>query len=285
MSRTIAALAAVPLVLALGACASTPALAGSDADEPYLTIEEFMNTYDPVPATADQRAEIERDTARCMRDAGFDEVGSLFDPSLSDDDLSASAWAEKNGYGIAIALDSPAEPDPAEQASPSGTDADAYADALWGDEDAPGCFAEARAALLGPSFAGDPRFDAIGAALSDHLGSVERSPELADARAAWASCMADAGWDDLLTFDDARQIAEAAAGWLTGGDRPAFDSPEVQEFLAFERELAITDVDCREQPSVAALIEKGTAERDAAFYAAHREDLEALLQAAIDATQ
>lgn len=283
MSRTIAALAAVPLVLALGACASSPALTGSGAEEPYLSLEEFMNTYDPMPDSAEQQAELQREIEGCMREAGFDDIETLIDPSLSDFVLSDREWAQQYGYGITLALQETEGSASPEQDSPS--DRVAYDEALWGNESSPGCFAEAREGILGPSFVGDARFEAIGAALSDHLGSAERSPELADARAAWAACMADAGWDDLLTFDDARQIAEATAGWLNSGDRPAFDSPEVQDFLAFERDLATTDVDCRELPSVVTLIEKGTAERDAAFYAAHRDDLEALLQAAIDATQ
>ncbi len=116
--------------------------------------------------------------------------------------------------------------------------------------------------------------------ISDYLEALARGddPRLAEVDAAWASCMADAGYDEASPYAAEWRVIEETISMRDAA--PEGLPPDVvAERTTEERRLALADLDCRDATG-------WTTRRRAVEHAlqqeyvdAHRADLDALMAA------
>lgn len=274
--------------------------------------------------------------AACMTEQGFEyaptdwrargeaQPGAERDGAADAED--PEAFAAEHGYGIfaadavaaAMAAPGPAADDPnAERlAAMSPTEEQAWYLALWGpgqgeDYDAGrepydwtkyGC--GGRAAHETGSDEIEVFDDSPWQGLRDQIAALEATvlthSDLADAQAAWAACMEEAGYPGYVTVDDpvaeltrrAEEIwTEAGAGASVGvsTEDDATDPASLQiqedvtarsaEMFRVETELAAADYRCRAESGFAERASQVWLDVQEEFYEAHRADLDAWLAA------
>lgn len=129
-----------------------------------------------------------------------------------------------------------------------------------------------------------PLFDAM----NELWENTQSDPRMADLDAAWSSCMDAAGHPGFATQPDAQNsiydkqneiyssVPTDADGNQTGEpDQAAFDALEEEEI-----ELALADLDCREETDYRAKAQDVQFELEEQFIADHKSELEALKAAA-----
>ncbi|WP_156760345.1 hypothetical protein [Microbacterium karelineae] len=118
---------------------------------------------------------------------------------------------------------------------------------------------------------------------------MENDPEFAEIDAAWSSCMADAGHAGFTTRDEAQTSIydEIDAFWNdfdyegAGEDASPEDDPAYQEIGEREIELALADLDCREESDYDETRLKVQFDLEEQFIADHEAELEAFRDAAV----
>jgi len=235
-----------------------------------------------------RRVALQDSIATCMRERGFDYIPNLAigdqtapltnDPWLRDD----PSWVAQWGYGIfkptrepgssyIVPFESPddfTEDDPnfAIYSALSEGEQLAYMEALWGwyqDErwenlsldGSRGCIGQARAMQESTSPSSifsfeNPEFAPLFGAWFDML--MESNINAIDADVEWSHCMADAGFPDLKTPNDAQSLiwAEIPMRWYrqpSGNFDLSLidDESEAAAIRAHEIEVAQADLDCR----------------------------------------
>ncbi|RMI06735.1 hypothetical protein [Cellulomonas triticagri] len=245
-----------------------------------------------------QNRRVEELVAACMQDEGFEYTPAENSGTIvsSSDDLDVEygtvAFAEEYGYGISTDpwgyADMPSDDanewvDPNQEyvESLSETAATAYQEALWGpsveyvegeepqeyDWTTAGCYGSAQHEVYE---GGDTSEEYAG--LEDELNrfyeSVQSDPRTVELEDAWASCMADAGFDGLTSMQEATEPLYEEWNGMQGWDDPEYvaaqeswdweaepegpPAPEVDEaalaaFTAKEIEQATADFGCQEQ--------------------------------------
>lgn len=256
-----------------------------------LSLEEQQRQLN---AEALQREEI---IQQCMHDAGFEYVPNPFLRDLAAEaasvgDPDGPDWVSQNGYGLIITegtgeqwdIDSAlADPNRAIRESLSEKELEEYLNKLetcsqstWQQT------GETRNQLL-DEFA--PLFEAI----DDMRTNLWLNPTAADQD--WAACMAEHGNFDFKNQEDAQQSIMAArntlwpqvaSNWnfIEQGPISATTSPEFATLLDQEIELALVDLDCREQTNFRARQRAHQIQVETQFVTDHQAALEALRLAA-----
>jgi hypothetical protein len=282
----------------------------------YLGVAYQVSADDALQAFDDQQRAAQDFIAQCMRDQGFDYTpiptvtaftGGDFRPDDRD-------WVAQWGYGgidhpkraeqLAAAAQGPSDPNNDYVASLSPAELQEYNRALFGTATQPGtttvssdgstvatgddmtyrwedagCYGAAEhdadqknpERRLATSDDFKPLFDAI-----DRFNAAP-IPGMADADAAWSSCMVGAGYPGLAVQSDARSNFYAATlNALSSG--PDANSPDSAAFRAaadVEVALAPADLDCRESTDYQAKQQAAQLAAEAAFVQDHLSDLKA----------
>jgi hypothetical protein len=245
-------------------------------------------------------AQIEDLMAQCMKDQGFDyipDIGHVIGqgfPAPRPDDRD---WVTLYGYGL---INQPPQPAPSPYTDPNAaylrslSDAEyqAFSYAAYGDPNAE----EGTSERTG---CGGQAWDAVHAAQEAVTGAEEFQP-LFDAitefqqtpypgqtelDAAWAGCMADAGYPNLTQPAEASEWFNATylqPLWQTfdannqkGQTRP----PEYDSFADQEVTMALADLDCREAVNYRATFHDLQWAAETQFVADHQSELDALMAA------
>lgn len=297
------ALCALVLALACVGCSGGGSSAPSASPTPVPTgpgpLEQYLGHGDFEGRSAGEvAAEVaahENAVAACMADLGFEYVPATLDPSTfrQDDDgplRGTREFAERYGYGIGdgpevepgqftFELDGSKNHAYRETLSPAAQER--WDEALYGAmtvegdqtvSDGSGC-ADLPRLRTGDDVA---YLQGVAQEARDFLESLETAadPRLAEIDTAWASCMADEGYDDGSPTAAMMRLAEEVAALPP-------DTPDSvrDEHAAVERRVAVADVECQEETGWAERRRALEHELQQEYVDAHRADLDALAQA------
>lgn len=142
-----------------------------------------------------------------------------------------------------------------------------------------GCQGEAQQALMDNPLPYDfPEHQDVLIALDELYGEVLSDERIIEAEEAWSQCMADEGFADLMTSEDAEDLVYDAydAAWDDVPD-DADDLSEEQLAAVQELEIAIatTDFECRESSGLTELTREIQFAAEAEFVEEHRDALTA----------
>ncbi len=276
----------------------------------------------------EQNRRVEELVASCMQEQGFDYIpndqngGQV---SVGDDldvEWGTSEFAEKYGYGISTDPWGSSYQEPTEWVDPnqeyiesmSESEQLAYQEALWGptqeyvegeepqeyDWTTSGCYGAAQHEVYeGGSVTDD--FSALQDELNAFYETVQADPRIAELNAAWASCMADAGYDGLTNVNDSTQPLYDEWNTLQGWEDPEYqalmetwdweakpdgppapepDADAVAAFTKKEIAQAVADFGCQEKVEYTKTQMDIDHDLQQEFVDAHRADLEAWASAA-----
>ena len=290
-----------------------------------------------------QQVKVEEIVAACMREQGFEytpvDYSSMTSYS-SDADLDvefgSKEFAEKYGYGITTNPWGNSEPAPEEdgeqfvdpnqayQEAMSPTEQQAFQTALYGDmsemeapveeeEPAPydwttaGCQGRAQHEVYEVGGLGAEEMSALDEQMTAMYESITADPRIAELNAEWASCMADAGYDGLVTVAGAQEQfyekvnalqeefygMDPETGEMTG-EPPTAEQMEATEkdmqaamsaLTPEEIKMAVADFDCREGIDFDAIQQKVNVEYQQDFVDEHKAELDAWVAKAAEAGQ
>lgn len=258
----------------------------------------------------EQQTQVEELVAVCMSDEGFEYIPvdqtQYYSGSVSTGeewDPESREWVEQYGYG---AIDFPGrddQPDPEDiptdpnaeyVESLSESEMTAYYETLYGpgpdeeeigedgsyeyDWQEAGCYGAAQHEVQGDdpysSEQHKPVMDAINAFYTD----VQNDPALADLNRAWSSCMTEAGFPGFATQPEAQNSIydEINAFYESRPDGAEMDDPEYLAIGEKEIELALADLDCREETDYRQASLKIQFELEEKFIQDHQAELDAL---------
>ncbi|AXH34265.1 hypothetical protein DVJ78_01445 [Humibacter sp. BT305] len=302
-----AAVGAFAAAFLLAGCASQPG-----ADVSAHPLQDYLDRIQVMPSEDEQRetnAEIEEVTARCMTELGFEyqpsaDSGGFIVADAGQLDPTSPEFMRTYGYGVSTnPWGDPGEyEDPNQEYRDSLSDSqlDAYQDALYGDPvdvdgsdtggtwdwTKSGCSGRAFHEVLGDdSGFDDPEVTAVAQAQSTIQTEAAESPAVKETLATWADCMGSAGYD-VKTKDEPRAAIqrEMDALWaeLPDGstEDPASIAPDptkLSDLQAKEVATATADADCSEQSGYDTALAEEVQQREAAYVAEHRDELEALV--------
>ena len=263
---------------------------------------------------AEQQAQTEELVAQCMQDEGFEyspdtQSGGFTSGGDIEYEPEDRDWVAQWGYGaVNSPFNDPAQPTE-EYVDPNGdylatlseSEQAAFNEALYGpgpDEDeisedgsfdydwqTAGCQGAAQHQVSGddPSQSEEfkPLFDAINALYED----TQSSPEMSDLDAEWAACMDAAGktgfttqadaqnsvYDDMNALYEEMPVSEDGSGELDPAATDALAEEEV--------ELALVDLDCREETDYRDRSAEVTRVAEEQFISDHQAELDALVAA------
>ena len=241
--------------------------------------------YDQDKAAAQQQ-QVEEATAECMSQQGFKYIpvhhsSSAAAVAADDAAVQTREWAVQNGYGLSTqhqdpVTDSPVDPNKATIDAMSPAEKRAYLTALFGSQKmgggaapassggttsaaAQGCIGVANDKVYGKQqqLLHGEEMVALQADLDKLDSDVQADPRTTQLNSAWASCMADAGFDKYAKPEDAandfvnrlsgfrqsqqQALANVAPGSTAAPVMPTPD-PAIQDA---ERRTATADWDCK----------------------------------------
>jgi hypothetical protein len=278
--RTLSPALAIAVVVSLavaGCSASNSAEKLDPADSPlneYLSVvygDQDQDEWDK------QQMEVEELVAVCMADEGFeyipvDQSQGVVISTEDPEDTNTEEWVATHGYGMSQTPEEIEEmnegteefvdPNQPYLETLSESEATAYYEVLYGvqpteDElnedgsydynwETAGCQGAAQHEVQGESPAEQEEhkalFDDINALYTD----MQTSPEMKKLDAEWASCMADAGYTDYKTKQEAIQDVIDKSNAMWEGDNAETGPTEEQqaEQREYEIEIALADFKC-----------------------------------------
>lgn len=238
--------------------------------------------------------------------------GTVAVPGDGEPEWGTEEFAQKSGYGITTwqSTEATAEPVPEGDAdewqdpnheyvdSLSETARAEYYEALHGPQPSfadmesgeweydpadAGCYGKASEEVFNAGGEGlenifeDPKFEALLEDINALYDQAQADPRLAELRADWTACMAEAGYPGLAGTDDAQDgiMTEHEALWQNGEP----DASALEELQEKERAIAVADFRCAKSSDVDALTLKVQHELEQDFIDAHRAELDELLAA------
>lgn len=311
-----AAPAVVGLVFVLAGCTGGDSPTADDQTSPLG--EYFSAFYGGDLSEEEQQAKFETENkqreelvAQCMQELGFEYIPA---PSGNVSFSSGEEWKPEDrefvaqwGYGAVKypGGDQPPEAEPTNTdpnsdyvMSLSETEQSAYYEALYGpgpseeeiSEDGSyqynwetaGCNGKASHEISGDDPLQSDEFADVMDAISKFYESSATLPAIAEIDRAWASCMDGAGYPGFTAqadaqnsiFDELNAFYEQSTG-ETGPDQSALDAVHEKEV-----ELALADLDCRNETDYRAKYQKAQFEAEEKFIADHKAELDAMKAAA-----
>ncbi|MPQ99845.1 hypothetical protein GB931_18365 [Modestobacter sp. I12A-02628] len=265
----------------------------------------------------EQQREQEEIVAQCMQDEGFEytpaDNGSFSTSDGSEYRPEDRDWVEQYGYG---AINSPfnEQPPPEEEyvdpnadyvMSLSESEQQAFNEALYGppvpedqmsedgsyeyDWEASGCTGRAQHEVTGEDPSQSEEFRPLFDAINELYETAASSPDMTALDAEWAACMDAAGQPGFSVQADAQNsiyeeqsaLYEDAGSGELGEAPPPQPGDAVFDALAEkEVELALVDLDCREETDYRDRAADVMFEIEEQFVADHQAELDALVAAA-----
>lgn len=295
------------------------------------SLDEDEQSQEEAQAQSDaQNREVEELVATCMQEQGFDYTPNTANsttvgtsPEL-DVEWGTREFAEKYGYGISTdpygTADDPVD-DGSEYVDPnqeyvesmSESEATAYNEALWGpsveyvegeeteyDWTQGGCYGAAQHEIFEGGAVAD-EFSALSDEVNALWETIEADPRMAELKAKWASCMADAGFDGMTDMNTAQEPLydewNALQGWEDpeyqaqmetwdweaepeGPPAPEPDPAALAAFTDKEIAMATADFTCQEEIDYVKAATAVNHEVQQEFVDTHRDELEAWAEAA-----
>ncbi|GAB2452896.1 hypothetical protein [Xylanimonas ulmi] len=294
-------------VALLGACTSDK---GGKDDQAESPLEAFFSDVYGGWDEAEQNAKqlkVEEAVARCMTAEGFEytpvdysTTGSI---EAAEIDFTSREYTEQHGYGIlnqddasfeAPEEDNLVDPNGEYIASLSESEQTAYFEALYGgsefevDEEPTladqGCYGAAQLEVHGAEQEEVFESEEI-QAFSDDMdvlqSTIENDPRVSDVNAAWASCMADAGFGGYATPQDAMDdFFERSNALWENVDPESTEAPTPSEAdKKAERDTALADFDCKEKVKYEATERTVRFEHEKEYVDTHQAELAAVKDA------
>lgn len=299
------------LAAPLAACSDAPDAPAVGPADAYVNLVLDVS----IEEAAQQEMRHEELLAACMAEAGFEYVPSLvnmagfIDEAAMDPPRGSREFAEQYGYGLVSlppGVRAPYVENPNDEIVAAMSEAAVAAyfrarDGAWGeglDADAldpgegwkpEGCDVWARGQMAAVAADQDATYLALKAEV-DRIDSdvVPTQPDVVAADAAWSECMADAGFpgyarqpeaeDRERERSEAPDVANGAIGpdGLTDGQRQG---------LPRERAVATADWDCVDDVGYADVVARVRAEAQQEYVDAHRDELDAWVEAYGDGTR
>lgn len=274
-----------------------------------------------------QQVEVENLVAKCMAAEGFEytpqePMGSV--TVFTEEDWAnqnTEEWVAENGYGMSMGMEPTEEPvDPdgegAEEwvdpnadyiASLSDTEETAYYEALWGPSDMEmteedmeeyvynwedgGCQGAAQHEVSGglEDIYTDPKFEDLNEAMSELYTNALADPRITELSAEWSSCMADAGYTDFATPDEAMMSISDAQNELYNWegeideDYTGPSSEAIAEVRKLEIATAVADFACKQKVDWDKTSQKVQFELEEAFVKDNKAALDEYVAAIQDA--
>jgi hypothetical protein len=298
----------------LAGCASSAETPAAEEESPLSEFFSSAYGADLSPEEQEKKfAEDEREreelVAQCMSEEGFEYTPNLQSGSMSvafdgdEWDPDSREWVSQYGYGM-INYPGREEMQSGDEgeyvdanadyvASLSESEQGAFNEALYGpapdEEEMPvegeamewdwttaGCYgwAEHERGTVDPMSSDEhkPLMDAM----NEFYENMMKSPELADVDAAWSSCMADAGQPGFsVQFDAQNSISEESNAIYENGSETGPDQAELDALGEKEIELALIDLDCREETDYRQKQQDVQFEQEQQFVDDHKTELEA----------
>jgi len=303
----------------------------SAADVPPGPVEALFEAAWAQPPEGDVTAavvRVEQLIAQCMADAGLaytpvDQPEAATAPLTEPGPANGTReYAEPHGYGLTADPAAATEPAPAEawvdpnaayvQAMPPAEQEEYWA-ALQGDQAvaaddgewqydwrAAGCQGWAQNEVYGTDDQLADQLTTLQAELADVRLAAAADSRVAELDAAWAACMADAGYPGLARVGDAEAAvrdeltALRAQAWSALPAEPTRTDVAAVEQSAQDatdrlagREIAtaLADLTCRDDVAYDAEQQRITSEYQQRFYQVHRVELEAWVASSTDAAR
>jgi hypothetical protein len=315
--RSSAALAVLALLLT-GCGGSDDDPAAAEQDSPLTEYMNALYGGDLSPEQqeqqfAEQQERQEELVARCMQEQGFEYTPDTQSSWISSGDGSEwqpddREWVSQYGYGAINSPHSEAPPQEHEYVDPNGdyvaslseSEQTAFYEALHGpmpDEDemsedgsfeydwqAAGCYGAAQHEVAGEDLSQSEEFKPLFDAMNSFYEGMPSWPGMAELDAEWAACMDAAGQGGHASpneaqtsfYDELNKIYESAGTAETGEpDQAAMDALAEREV-----ELALVDLDCREETDYGDRSADITREAEQRFVDDHESELEAMKAAA-----
>lgn len=312
--RILAALSASALILTLAAC-SPGGDSTSSEDEYYSPLNEYLSAVwggdvseEDWMARAEEEQRIREDiVAECMVEQGFE-----YTPFVDMGWSSSSAdewkpddreWVAQWGYGAVKSPGMNDAPDPEEQVvdpnqeyvqSLSESEMMAFYEALYGPQpteeelnedgsydynwETAGCQGLAEHEVSGDDPMQSDEHKPLMDSINEFYMQMETTPELADIDAAWADCMADAGYSGFTKQYDAQEsVYTELNSYYEGVTEFIEDDPALDEIADREVELALADLDCRESTDYRERRQEVAVALEEQFIADNKAALEALV--------
>lgn len=261
-----------------------------------------------------QQADIENLVAECMAAEGFeyipqDNSGMISVSSDDFEDQNTEEWVAKNGYGMTTMETEESDPDaePTDEwvdpnadyvATLSENEATAFYEALYGApnmdlteeemeeyvynwEDG-GCQGSAQHEISGDAddIYNDPKFEDINEAMSELYTTAQSDPRVTEVSAQWADCMADAGYTEFTTPEDAfMSINDAQNELYNWEDQTAEEftepsSEDLAELRKLEIATAVADFACKQKVDWDKTTQKVQFELEETFVKDHKAELD-----------
>ncbi|MCR2801511.1 hypothetical protein QNO21_04010 [Microbacterium sp. zg-Y818] len=304
------------LLIALTGCTASDADAVAAEESPLgaylasawgsdLSEEEQLEKYEK------ENTEREELVAACMNEAGFEYIPNSNNGTVvfGDDDVwdpDSREWVAQYGYGM---VESPGmdEPMPADEeysdpnqdyvSGLTESEQAAYYEVLYGpgipeeemDEDGSyewdwtqaGCHGWAQHEMDGDNPLTSDEHKPLMDALNTFYTDMQVAPEFADLNAEWAACMDESGHSGFVAQMDAQNsFIDELNAYYEGQTEWIEDDPVLAELAEREIELALADLDCREETDYRDEQTKITAALEEQFIADHKAELDAFKAAA-----
>ncbi|WP_299951856.1 hypothetical protein [uncultured Modestobacter sp.] len=268
---------------------------------------------------AEQQAEREELVAQCMQDQGFEYTPDTQSSSFSAGDGTEwepddREWVSQYGYG---AVESPfsdeGQPEEQEYVDPNGdyvatlseSEQMAFYEALYGpqpteeeamseevsyeyDWETAGCQGSAQHEVEGEDVSQSEEFKPLFDAINELYEGMASWPGMAELDAEWSACMDAAGHGGFATqvdaqnsvYDDLNEMYESTEP-TEDGEMAAEPDQAARDALAErEVELALADLDCREETDYRDRATEISNEAEQQFVDDHESELEAMKAAA-----
>ena len=277
--------ALAPLALIIGAALTLTACSSGPASTEKLTYEDsplqkylgvVYGQLDEDDQVAQQN-ETEELVAQCMTEEGFEyiPVDQSQYMSFDQEDRETLEWVSTYGYAANLTPEEQEElyggeteyEDPNQEyvGSLSESEMTEYYAVLYGEQPSEeemnedgsyeytwengGCYGWAQHEITGDQAYEQDQFKEIFEDINALYEEQQKDPALKELNAKWASCMADAGFEDFkLQFDAAQSIYDQQNEFWendTTGEGPTEE--QTKEWRAEEMKVAVADFECREK--------------------------------------
>lgn len=310
------AIAAVAvLAAALTACAGP---SGGEAPDPADSpLNKYMSAvWGGDLSEKEQQERFEKENqqreeliAECMAEEGFEYIPVVQNGGISfsggEWDPEDREWVAQYGYGM-VNFPGRDDPGPTEEwidpnqdyvMSLSESEQQAYYETLSGppipedqlnedgsyewDWETAGCHGYAQHEMEQENPATSDEFKPLMEAMEEFWTETQESNAFDEINAAWSSCMADAGHAGYDAQGDAQmEFNEELNEYYENQTEWVEDDPELAELGEKEIELALADLDCREETDYRAEYSKIQFALEEEFIADHQAELDALKAAA-----
>jgi len=317
MTRTRSLVAPVAIflgaALALSACSLLPGGGGGEKLDPEKSpLSEYMSAFygeQDEEFYAAQAKEVEELVASCMNDQGFEYIPvdqtqyTSFD--WDPNERETEEWVAANGYGVNLTEEQQEEqnaefedftdPNDDYRASLSESESTAYWEALYGpqptedelNEDGSyeytwengGCYGVSQHEVSGDQAYDQDEFKPIFDAMGKLYEDQSKDPRMKELNAKWASCMADAGYDDFKEqFDAAQSIYDQQNEfWDNNTDGSSPTAEQTAEWREVELDTAMADWKCKQETNYTQEALKVQFELEKQFIKDHKAEIDELV--------